>query len=78
MYGVWNTHYKPSKPCARSKASQSIAVQNLAIAFEHHNEQHPHSALKYRSPREFRQHYELSTQRYYQRLAVQAAQPVLL
>ncbi|WP_445938768.1 integrase core domain-containing protein, partial [Pseudomonas sp.] len=26
----------------------------LKIAFEHYNEQHPHSALKYRSPREFR------------------------
>ncbi|WP_409521487.1 integrase core domain-containing protein [Pseudomonas sp.] len=25
----------------------------LAIAFEHYNEEHPHSALKYRSPREF-------------------------
>ncbi|WP_417660054.1 integrase core domain-containing protein, partial [Pseudidiomarina sp.] len=23
-------------------------------AFEHYNEEHPHSALKYRSPREFR------------------------
>jgi len=32
----------------------ATAVHNLAIAFEHYNEQHPHSALKYRSPREFR------------------------
>jgi len=30
------------------------ALRNLAIAFEHYNEEHPHSALKYRSPREFR------------------------
>lgn len=36
------------KPDART------AVQNLAIAFEHYNESHPHSALKYQSPREFR------------------------
>jgi putative transposase len=26
----------------------------LAAAFEHYNEFHPHSALNYRSPREFR------------------------
>jgi putative transposase len=37
------------KPDART------ALQNLAIAFDHYNELHPHSALKYRSPREFRQ-----------------------
>lgn len=37
-----------SKPDART------AMQNLARAFEHYNEHHPHSALKYRSPREFR------------------------
>lgn len=37
------------KPDART------AIQNLALAFEHYNEHHPHSALKYRSPREFRQ-----------------------
>jgi putative transposase len=30
-------------------------LQDLAIAFDHYNELHPHSALKYRSPREFRQ-----------------------
>ncbi|KND55942.1 Mobile element protein [Candidatus Paraburkholderia kirkii] len=36
------------KPDART------ALQNLAIAFDHDNESHPHSALKYRSPREFR------------------------
>jgi putative transposase len=37
-------------------------VRNLAIAFEHYNEQHPHSALKCRSPREFRRRTESSTQ----------------
>jgi len=36
------------KPDART------ALQNLAIAFDHYNESRPHSALKYRSPREFR------------------------
>ena len=37
------------KPDART------ALQKLAIAFDHYNESHPHSALKYCSPREFRQ-----------------------
>ena len=37
------------KPDART------AIKNLGLAFEHYNEHHPHSALKYRSPREFRQ-----------------------
>jgi putative transposase len=37
------------KPDART------ALQNLGIALDHYNESHPHSALKYRSPREFRQ-----------------------
>lgn len=37
------------KPDART------ALLNLANAFDHFNESHPHSALKYRSPREFRQ-----------------------
>lgn len=44
------------------KPDISSAMQNLAIAFEHYNEQHPHSALKYRSPREYRQLQELLTQ----------------
>ena len=44
------------------KPDVPTALRNLAIAFEHYNEQHPHSALKYRSPREFRQHQELLTQ----------------
>nr|WP_308647120.1 IS3 family transposase [Escherichia coli] len=29
------------------------AAKNLAVAFEHYNEWHPHSALGYRSPREY-------------------------
>ncbi|EFX2131574.1 IS3 family transposase, partial [Shigella flexneri] len=29
------------------------AAKNLAEAFEHYNEWHPHSALDYRSPREY-------------------------
>jgi transposase InsO family protein len=37
------------------------AVRNLAIAFERYNEEHPHTALKYRSPREYRRKTESST-----------------
>lgn len=37
------------KPDART------ALQNMAIAFDHYNESHAHSALECRSPREFRQ-----------------------
>lgn len=44
------------------KPDVPTALQNLAIAFEHYNEQHPHSALKYRSPREFRRQQNRSTQ----------------
>jgi len=36
------------------KPDRETALRNRAIAFEHYNEQHPHSALNYRSPREFR------------------------
>jgi putative transposase len=36
------------------KTDRETALRNLTIAFEHYNEEHPHSALKYRSPREFR------------------------
>lgn len=36
------------------KPDAVTAARNLAIAFEHYNEKHPHSALKYRSPRAFR------------------------
>ncbi|GAB5097446.1 hypothetical protein YK56LOC_31620 [Caballeronia sp. HLA56] len=36
------------------KPDTATAVRNLAVAFEHHNDKHPRSALKYRSPREFR------------------------
>ncbi|WP_080431460.1 hypothetical protein [Burkholderia ubonensis] len=41
----------------RSQHGATMATKrktNAAIAFEHHNERHPHKALKYRSPREFR------------------------
>jgi transposase InsO family protein len=31
-------------------------MAQLPAAFEHFNEVHPHSALKMKSPREFRQH----------------------
>ena len=36
------------------KPDAKTALENLAQAFEHYNEHHPHSALNYRSPREFR------------------------
>lgn len=36
------------------KLDRATALCNLAIAFEHYNEEHPHSALNYRTPREFR------------------------
>ncbi|WP_025250062.1 IS3 family transposase [Pandoraea pnomenusa] len=36
------------------KPDAPTALSRLAIAFEHYNERHPHKALKYRSPREFR------------------------
>ncbi|WP_256579412.1 integrase core domain-containing protein, partial [Pseudomonas sp. QS1027] len=36
------------------RPTRETALRNLAIAFEHYNEQQPRSALKYRSPREFR------------------------
>ncbi|AJY31707.1 transposase family protein [Burkholderia thailandensis 34] len=36
------------------KSDAPTALSRLAIAFEHYNERHPHKALKYRSPREFR------------------------
>jgi putative transposase len=44
------------------KPDAATAARNLAVAFEHYNEQHPHSALKYRSPREFRRRTNSSTQ----------------
>lgn len=35
------------------KPNSRAVVMNLAVAFSHYNEYHPHSALGYRSPREF-------------------------
>lgn len=46
------------------KPDVPTVLQNLAIAFEHYNEHHPHSALKYQFPREFRQQQELLIQRW--------------
>ncbi|MBU9313230.1 IS3-like element ISBcen6 family transposase [Burkholderia multivorans] len=43
------------------KPDAATAARNLAIAFEHYNEKHPHSALKYRSPREFRRSMDSAT-----------------
>ncbi|WP_320744208.1 integrase core domain-containing protein, partial [Enterobacter mori] len=36
------------------KPNVRTALQNLAEAFNHYNENHPHSALGYHSPREYR------------------------
>ncbi len=36
------------------KLNVITALHNLAEAFEHYNENHPHSALGYLSPREYR------------------------
>jgi putative transposase len=36
------------------KPDVATALAHLAAAFEHYNEHHPDSALKFRSPREFR------------------------
>lgn len=36
------------------KTDVRTALSNLAAAFNHYNENHPHSALGYRSPREYR------------------------
>lgn len=44
------------------KPDVPTAMRNLAIAFEHYNEFHPHSALGYRTPREFRRRTGSSTQ----------------
>lgn len=44
------------------KPNGLTAVKSLAVAFEHYNEWHPHSALGYRSPREYLQrriHHEI-------------------
>ncbi|WP_258179242.1 integrase core domain-containing protein, partial [Burkholderia multivorans] len=43
------------------KSDAPTALSRLAIAFEHYNERHPHKALKYRSPREFRRNAVSST-----------------
>ena len=43
------------------KPDVPTALSRLAIAFEHYNEHHPHKALKYRSPREFRRNAVSST-----------------
>uniref|UniRef100_UPI0040539580 IS3 family transposase n=1 Tax=Niveibacterium sp. SC-1 TaxID=3135646 RepID=UPI0040539580 len=44
------------------KPDVPTAMRNLALAFEHYNEFHPHSALGYRTPREFRRRTSSSTQ----------------
>lgn len=44
------------------KPDAPTAMQHLAVAFEHYNEHHPHSALNYRSPREFRRRQASSTE----------------
>lgn len=43
------------------KLNKQVALKNLAIAFEHYNGKHPHSALGYGSPREYRRQKESPT-----------------
>lgn len=42
------------------KPDVRTALRNLAAAFTHYNENHPHSALGYHSPREYRQRTSLT------------------
>ncbi|ENY2965801.1 integrase core domain-containing protein [Salmonella enterica] len=42
------------------KPNVRTALQNLAAAFNHYNENHPHSALGYHSPREYRRRASLT------------------
>ncbi|MEX3613714.1 MAG: DDE-type integrase/transposase/recombinase, partial [Burkholderia gladioli] len=46
---------------AMPKPDALTAMKSLALAFEHYNEHHPHSALNYRSPREYRRRRVSST-----------------
>ncbi|EJE7372640.1 DDE-type integrase/transposase/recombinase, partial [Shigella dysenteriae] len=43
------------------KPNVRTALHNLAVAIEHYNENHPHSALGYLSPREYRRQRVTST-----------------
>ncbi|BEV48325.1 hypothetical protein BconGalA64_08240 [Burkholderia contaminans] len=43
------------------KPDAATAACNVAIAFEHRHEKHPHSALKYRSPSESRRSMDSAT-----------------
>lgn len=43
------------------KPDAMTAVRNMVTAFEHYNEEHPHRALKYRSPRKCRRETESSS-----------------
>ncbi|EOL1009121.1 integrase core domain-containing protein, partial [Escherichia coli] len=43
------------------KPNVRTALHNLAVAIEHYNETHPHSALSYLSPREYRRQRVTST-----------------
>lgn len=50
-----NTFKRDYVSCMDLTDARTVMAQ-MAVAFEHFNEVHPHSALKMRSPREFRQH----------------------
>jgi len=43
-------------------ADAATVMEQLPAAFEHFNTVHPHSSLKMRSPREFRQHQQRAAQ----------------
>ena len=51
-----NTFKRDYVSCMDLTDAQTVLAQ-LPAAFEHFNEVHPHSSLKMRSPREFRQHH---------------------
>ncbi len=52
--GVTSGHpVNPLLGAIMPKPDGLTAAKNLAEAFEHYNEWHPHSALGYRSPREY-------------------------
>ncbi|EGK15568.1 putative transposase [Shigella flexneri K-304] len=47
--------------CIAFMPKPRTALHNLAVAIEHYNENHPHSALGYLSPREYRRQRVMST-----------------
>lgn len=60
----WKAHLSDNKEdyiTFMPKPNVKTALHNLAVAIEHYNENHPHSALGYLSPREYRRQWITST-----------------